>query len=102
MTHPEIKEIETRNKANKRIFGEALRRHFIQNPYDLKLCAEKLVAMAKEGDLGAIREIGDRLDGKPKQETETNNRYQINLTREEAIAELRVLQPQIVNLIGKE
>lgn len=28
--------------------------------------AEKLVDMAMEGDMAAIKEIGDRLDGKPK------------------------------------
>lgn len=29
--------------------------------------AEKLVSMAEEGDLQAIREVADRLDGKPAQ-----------------------------------
>lgn len=32
--------------------------------------AEKLVQMAEEGDMQAIKEIGDRLDGKPKQQVE--------------------------------
>lgn len=29
--------------------------------------AEKLLSLCDEGDLGALRELGDRLDGKPKQ-----------------------------------
>ena len=33
----------------------------------LQLIARRTVKMAIEGDMGAIREIGDRLDGKPTQ-----------------------------------
>lgn len=33
----------------------------------LRKIGEKLVEMALDGDIQAIREIGDRLDGKPKQ-----------------------------------
>jgi len=29
--------------------------------------AEKLLTLCDEGDLGALKELGDRLDGKPKQ-----------------------------------
>lgn len=32
--------------------------------------AEKLVQMAESGDMQAIKEVGDRLDGKPKQQIE--------------------------------
>lgn len=32
--------------------------------------ARKLVANGLEGDVSALREIGDRLDGKPRQETD--------------------------------
>jgi len=35
-----------------------------------KLVARKLVSKAKEGDVPAIREFGDRIDGKPKQGVE--------------------------------
>jgi hypothetical protein len=34
-------------------------------PQFLDLLAERLVACAAAGDIAAIREIGDRLDGKP-------------------------------------
>ena len=33
----------------------------------LRAAAEKLLDMAAEGDLGAIKELGDRIDGKPAQ-----------------------------------
>ncbi len=34
----------------------------------LRAIGNKLVEMALDGNLGAIKEIGDRLDGKPAQE----------------------------------
>ena len=34
---------------------------------ELQKVANKLIDMALEGDLGAIKEIGDRLEGKPAQ-----------------------------------
>jgi hypothetical protein len=33
----------------------------------LDALAEKLLALADEGDLGALKELGDRLEGKPSQ-----------------------------------
>ena len=36
----------------------------------LRALARKLYAMAMEGDIQAIREIGDRLDGKPVQQSD--------------------------------
>lgn len=37
------------------------------NARRLSALADKLVAVALEGDIGALKEIGDRLDGKPTQ-----------------------------------
>ena len=36
----------------------------------LEALAASLVAKAMEGDMAALKEIGDRLDGKPKQQIE--------------------------------
>jgi len=36
----------------------------------LRLIAEKVVDLAMAGDVTAIREIGDRMDGKPRQEAD--------------------------------
>ncbi len=55
---------------NKGRFAGALRRHFAQNPEDLRLAVAQLVSKAKDGDVTALRELADRMDGKPKQSTE--------------------------------
>ena len=36
----------------------------------LHIIADKLIEKAQEGDIQAIKELGDRLDGKPKQQVE--------------------------------
>lgn len=38
----------------------------------LDLLAEKLLASCDEGDMAALKELGDRLDGKPKQQIEAS------------------------------
>jgi len=37
----------------------------------LNIIADNLVRMAAEGDIQAMREVGERLDGKAKQQNET-------------------------------
>jgi len=46
-------------------FGDALRIALRGDPLRLRRIAEKLAEKAEEGDLSAIRELADRLDGKP-------------------------------------
>jgi len=41
-------------------------------PQKIERLADKLVEAGLEGDIGALREIGDRLDGKPKQAVEAS------------------------------
>jgi hypothetical protein len=48
-------------------FNQALLMTLRSNPVALRRIAAKLVEKAEEGDLAAIREIADRLDGKPVQ-----------------------------------
>jgi hypothetical protein len=50
-----------------RPFSEALRLALHGNPLRLRRIAEKLTEKAEQGDLAAIRELADRLDGKPVQ-----------------------------------
>ncbi len=38
----------------------------------MEVIANRCVEAAADGDMQAIREIGDRLDGKPKQQTEVS------------------------------
>lgn len=54
-----------------RLWGETIRRVVTQeNSKRLRAAAESLVAAAEEGDVGALRELGDRLDGKVAQPIE--------------------------------
>jgi hypothetical protein len=48
-------------------FNDALLMTLRSNPLALRRISAKPVEKAKEGDLAAIREIADRLDGKPVQ-----------------------------------
>lgn len=55
------------SKSN-RLWGETIKRAALHNDAEkLRSIAEKLIAMAEDGDLGAIKELGDRLDGKSSQ-----------------------------------
>ena len=48
-------------------FNDALRIALKRDPFRLHRIAERLADKAEEGDLSAIKEIADRLDGKPGQ-----------------------------------
>lgn len=59
-----------KNSTKNKIWGDQIRLAVKQDPEKLRKIALKLLEMAEAGDMAAIRELGDRLDGKPKQETE--------------------------------
>ena len=62
----------TNSSIEKRQWGNALKRAIAQNNAEkLRRIAEKLIDMAAEGDMQAIKELGDRLDGKAHQTQET-------------------------------
>lgn len=42
------------------------------NPKKIEAIADRLVEAAMDGDIQAIKEIGDRLDGKATQQTDSN------------------------------
>lgn len=48
-------------------FNDALRIALRGDPLRLRRIADKLATLAEGGDLAAIREVADRLDGKPAQ-----------------------------------
>jgi ribosomal protein L17 len=50
-----------------RLWGNTIRRAAVQDAERMRRIAEKLLTMAELGDVQAMKEIGDRLDGKPKQ-----------------------------------
>lgn len=54
-----------------RLWSDSIRRACLaQDGKKLRAIADKLVEMAEAGDIQAMRELGDRLDGKAKQQTE--------------------------------
>lgn len=48
----------------------AIKRREDSDPQALERLADVLLNKAAEGDMAAMKELGDRLDGKPKQRTE--------------------------------
>ena len=54
-------------------FNQALLMTLRSNPVALRRIAAKLVEKAEEGELAAIREIADRLDGKAPQAMEVGD-----------------------------
>ncbi len=57
-----------KGRTNGKLFGEALRIRLLEaDGLELHKIAEKLIAKANEGDLMAIKEIADRVDGRPAQ-----------------------------------
>jgi len=58
------------NAAVRGAFVAALRRKVVQNPAKLDKIIDKLLDLAEKGDLGAIKEVTDRLDGKAIQAQE--------------------------------
>ena len=54
---------------DKRVWGKIVRKLAIQEDYKkLHSVANALYAKAEDGDISAIKELGDRLDGKAMQE----------------------------------
>ena len=66
-------------------FNDALRIALKRDPRRLLTIAEKLAEKAEGGDLAAIREIADRLDGKPGQVPERHMERLEDLTNEELL-----------------
>jgi hypothetical protein len=67
-------------------FNQALLMTLRSNPVALRRIAAKLVEKAEDGELAAIREIADRLDGKPAQVIDRGDVPVTKLTDEELLA----------------
>ena len=61
----------------------ALQRHVQQNPDLLRRIAIATFAKAEDGDLGALKEIADRLDGKPAQSVDISGSLNTGKTAKE-------------------
>ena len=67
----EVNKGNTHSSKNNRLWAETLRRAVIQSDAErLRMIAEALLDKAASGDVSAIKELGDRLDGKAVATTE--------------------------------
>lgn len=69
----------SRGPKSDKIWADAVRRAVLRRldneegkPQKIERLADKLVEMGLEGETVALKEIGDRLDGRPKQATEVS------------------------------
>lgn len=67
-------------RKGEKIWADAVRRAVSRRmeneegkPQKIERIADRLVEMAMDGDTQAIKEVGDRLDGKATQQTENNH-----------------------------
>ena len=60
-----------KNAVKNRPWSEAINRALLaEDGRRLRVIAEKIVTLAEAGDVQALKEIGDRLDGKPAQQVQ--------------------------------
>ena len=72
----------TNASLDKRIWANAIRRAVSQKDgAKLRSLAERLIARAEEGDVSALKELGDRLDGRPSQIVEGTGEHGEHLFR---------------------
>ena len=58
----------TNSNKNNRLWADTIRRALIQSDGErIRALAEALINKASEGDVSALKEIGDRIDGKSAQ-----------------------------------
>lgn len=55
------------NATKNKPFADAVRRVLVQEPKQLEAAARALIQKAVAGDSQAVKELADRLDGKPHQ-----------------------------------
>lgn len=73
----------TNARKENRLWGEAIRRAVTQADGEkLRSLADKLIEKAASGDVPALRELGDRLDGKPHQSVDASVRGTLTVTLE--------------------
>ena len=79
-------------------FTDALRMEIRNDPRHLRIIARKLIEMAEGGDLQAIIEVGDRLDGKCAQTVERGDVSVEALSDRELFVIIRGVSPEQVDV----
>ena len=82
---------EASKRGQKRRFKAALLRYADANPERLDILAKKLWEQAMQGDVSAVREVADRIDGKVPQAIIGDD--------EEAPVRLERIEREIVNVV---
>jgi hypothetical protein len=58
------------NAVKNKMWADMIRKVATQNPDKMRKAAETLLELCQQGDIAAMKEFGDRLDGKSKQQVE--------------------------------
>jgi hypothetical protein len=69
-----------RNGAHDKPWTRALERHAAQNPDKLEKLAAQAFDAALNGDVQTLKEIGDRLDGKPRQSVDNTHTGDVTIS----------------------
>jgi len=70
----------TNSSKDNRIWGKVVKKLAVQEDYKrIHNVAEALFRKAEDGDISAIKELGDRIDGKAQQEITGNSDQPINI-----------------------
>ena len=71
--------IGNKNATKNKIWSDAVRKAITQGE-NINLLAAALVEKALAGDISALKEIGDRLEGKPTQQIDQNTEHSGEVT----------------------
>jgi hypothetical protein len=71
----------THSSKNNRLWADTLKRALLQaDGNKIRAIAEALIEKAASGDVSAIRELGDRVDGKPTQQIDQTTEHSGEVT----------------------
>ena len=77
----EVNKGNTYSSKNNRLWADTLKRALMQaDGNKIRAIAEALIEKAASGDVSAIRELGDRVDGKPTQQIDQTTEHSGEVT----------------------
>jgi hypothetical protein len=77
----EVNKGNTNSSRNNRLWADTLKRALIQaDGNKIRAIADALIEKAASGDVSAIRELGDRVDGKPTQQIDQTTEHSGEVT----------------------
>ena len=77
----EVNKGNTNSSKNNRLWADTLKRALLQaDGNKIRAIADALIEKAASGDVSAIRELGDRVDGKPTQQIDQTTEHSGEVT----------------------